>query len=60
MHFFDSLNKWIPLKSPLNIHSSIRKNARMQRFNLGYSFAEEITRSKTIIPLGMVVNAREN
>ena len=55
---FDSLNQWIPLKSPLNIHSSIRKNARMQRFNLGYSFAEEITRSKTIIPLGMVVNAR--
>ena len=35
---FDSLNQWIPLKSPLNIHSSIRKNARMQRFNLGYSF----------------------
>ena len=55
---FDSLNNWIPLKNPLNIHSSIRKDARMQRFNLGYSFAEEIIRSETIKPLGILVNAR--
>jgi hypothetical protein len=54
----DSLNQWSPLKSPLNIHSSIRKIANMQRFNLGYSFAEEIILSETIKPLGLVVNAR--
>jgi hypothetical protein len=54
----DSLNQWSPLKSPLNIHSSIRKIASMQRFNLGYSFAEEIVLSETIKPLGLVVNAR--
>ena len=50
----DSLNQW----SPLNIHSSIRKIASMQRFNLGYSFAEEIVLSETIKPLGLFVNAR--
>ena len=28
---YDSINHWIPLKNPLNIHSSIRKIARMQK-----------------------------
>ena len=55
---FDSLNNWIPLKNPLNIHSSIRKKPSMQKFNLGYSFAQEIVSSKTVRPLGMIVNAR--
>jgi hypothetical protein len=32
---YDSLNHWTPLKNPLNIHSSIRKTARMQKLNLG-------------------------
>jgi hypothetical protein len=54
----DSMNQWTPLKSPLNIHSSIRKVAQMQRFNLGYSFAQEITTDGTINPLGLLVNAR--
>ena len=54
----DSMNQWIPLKSPLNIHSSIRKEASMQRFNLGYSFAKEVTANGNINPLGLVVNAR--
>ena len=54
----DSLNQWTPLKSPLNIHSSIRKVAGMQRFNLGYAFAQELSSEGIIKPLGMVVNAR--
>lgn len=54
----DSLNQWIPLKSPLNIHSSIRKVAKMQKFNLGYSFAQELSNDDLIKPIGMVVNAR--
>ena len=54
----DSLNNWIPLKNPLNIHSSIRKKPSMQKFNLGYSFAQEIVSSKTVNPLGLIVNAR--
>ena len=54
----DSMNQWVPLKSPLNIHSSIRKKASMQRFNLGYSFAQEVTADGNINPLGLVVNAR--
>lgn len=54
----DSLDQWTPLKSPLNIHSSIRKVARMQRFNLGYSFAQEVVKNNTVNHLGMVVNAR--
>ena len=54
----DSMNQWIPLKSPLNIHSSIRKEASMQRFNLGYSFAQEVTADGNTKPLGLVVNAR--
>ena len=54
----DSMNQWIPLKSPLNIHSSIRKEASMQRFNLGYSFAQEVTADGNTKPIGLVVNAR--
>ncbi len=54
----DSMNQWIPLKSPLNIHSSIRKEASMQRFNLGYSFAHEVSTDGKINPIGLVVNAR--
>ena len=54
----DSMNQWVPLKSPLNIHSSIRKEASMQRFNLGYSLAQEVTADGNINPLGLVVNAR--
>ena len=30
----------------------------MQRFNLGYSFAQEVTGDGNINPLGLVVNAR--
>lgn len=54
----DSMNQWIPLKSPLNIHSSIRKKASMQRYNLGYSFAHEVTTDGKINPIGLIVNAR--
>ena len=55
---YDSLNHWIPLKNPLNIHSSIRKIARMQKLNLGFTFAKKITETKTLNPIGLVVNAR--
>jgi len=54
----DSMNQWIPLKSPLNIHSSIRKKASMQQFNLGYSFAQQVATDCKINPIGLVVNAR--
>ena len=54
----DSINEWTPLKSPLNIHSSIRKVAGMQRYNLGYSFAREGLNNNILSPLGLVVNAR--
>jgi hypothetical protein len=54
----DSLNQWVPLKSPLNIYSSIRKEASMQRFNLGHSFAKEVIADGDINPLGLIVNAR--
>jgi hypothetical protein len=54
----DSTNQWLPLKNPLNIHSSIRKAARMQGFNLGYPFVQEILADDFIQPIGLVVNAR--
>ncbi len=54
----DSINEWTPLKSPLNIHSSIRKVAGMQRYNLGYSFAREVLNNNILSLLGLVVNAR--
>jgi hypothetical protein len=54
----DSLNQWIPLQNPLNLHSSIRKVASMQRFNLGYTLAKKMTKSPKNHSLGLVVNAR--
>ena len=55
---YDSLNHWTPLKNPLNIHSSIRKTARMQKLNLGYTFAKKMIETNTLNPIGLVVNAR--
>ena len=52
--FFSQHQCW--KKSPLNIHSSIRKVAGMQRYNLGYSFAREVLNNK--YPQYLVVNAR--
>ena len=54
----NSINQWVPLKSALNIHSSIRKPAGMQRFNLGYTFAQEMVKNIPNKSLGLVVNAR--
>ena len=55
---YDSLNHWTPLKNPLNIHSSIRKTARMQKLNLGYTFANKMIKTNTLNPIGLVVNTR--
>lgn len=54
----DSMGAWTPLKNPLNIHSSIRKASKMQRYSLGYSLAQQLVKEKLLTPLGFVVNAR--
>jgi hypothetical protein len=54
----DSTDRWIPLKSPLNLHSSIRKVKGMQRYNLGYNFSKALSEDGNFSNTGLVVNAK--
>lgn len=51
-------NAWEPAMNPLNIHSTIRKGAGMQKMNPGYMFAKTMLKSEKGISLGLVVNAK--
>ncbi len=48
---------WVPASNPMNIFSTIRKEAEMQQLGPSYSFAREMA-SQSTKELGMVVNAR--
>jgi len=50
--------EWEPARNPLNIYSSIRKEASMQKLGTGYSFAEKISHEMPGKTIGLVVNAR--
>lgn len=54
----DSTDRWIPLKNPLNLHSSIRKVKGMQRYNLGYNFSKALSEDGNFSNTGLVVNAK--
>lgn len=51
-------DEWIPARNPLNLFSSIRKGAGMQRMNPGYTFAKAMTARDEGIALGLIVNAK--
>ena len=51
-------NAWEPAKNPLNIYSTIRKGAGMQKMNPGYGFALTMLEKDKGISLGLVVNAK--
>jgi len=51
-------DSWEPTKNPLNIYSTIRKGAGMQKLNPGYSFSLEMLKKHKDISLGLVVNAK--
>ena len=51
-------DSWEPAKNPLNIYSTIRKGAGMQKLNPGYSFSLEMLKKHKDISLGLVVNAK--
>lgn len=54
----NSEGKWEPAKNPLNQYSTIRKNLKMQKSNLGYSFASSMLEGQQDITVGLVVNAK--
>jgi hypothetical protein len=54
----DMSDLWVPTSNPLNIHSSIRKEASMQRLGPAYAFAVKTKENHPEKLLGLVVNAR--
>jgi len=54
----DREGKWTPAKNPLNIYSTIRKGAGMQKMNPGYMFARTMLEKNKAISIGLVVNAK--
>ena len=49
---------WEPAKPPLNIHSTIRKGAGMQKLNPGTQFAADMLAAYPGTSIGLIVNAR--
>lgn len=49
--------KWETAKNPLNRYSSVRKNLKLQKLGLGYSFAKQMIKEEPDTQLGLVVNA---
>ena len=56
-YILDGNDEIIPAKAPLNIYSTIRKRANMQKINPAYSFARTVTK-KSKNDILLVVNAR--
>jgi hypothetical protein len=51
-------DKWEPAKNPLNIYSTIRKGAGMQKLNPGYGFVKTMLKEKASASIGLIVNAK--
>lgn len=51
-------DEWSVAQNPLNIYSTIRKGAGMQRLGPGYSFAREMLKNQPDISIGLIVNAK--
>ena len=54
----NSEGQWESAKNPLNQYSTIRKNLKMQKSNLGYSFTSSMLEGQSGITIGLVVNAK--
>ena len=50
--------EWEGATHPLNQYSSIRKDIKMQRFNLGYGFAQRMLKGQADKTVGLIVNAK--
>lgn len=55
---FNAEGKWEPASNPLNRHSPIRKDLRLQKLGPGYSFAKKLLEAEPDARIGLVVNAR--
>lgn len=51
-------DQWEQAKNPLNIYSTIRKGANMQKMNPGYGFSKAMLEKDKNISIGLVVNAK--
>ena len=51
-------NQWVRAKNPLNLYSTIRKGAGMQKLGPGYSFVLEMLAADPDLHIGLIVNAR--
>ena len=51
--------KWVPASSPLNAHSTICKEAAVQKLGPGYSFVKHLLKADPNKKIGLIVNATE-
>lgn len=51
-------DEWEEAKNPLNIYSTIRKGAGMQKLGPGYGFAKAMLENDRSITIGLIVNAK--
>lgn len=59
VYLLDAEGNVVPACAPLNLYSTIRKKAGVQKFSLGYSFAQEMAK-KSRRKILLVVQARGN
>jgi len=57
-YLFNDKDEWEPARNPLNIYSTIRKKAKMQKMNPGFTFSKAMLDRRRGVSLGLVVNAK--
>jgi hypothetical protein len=57
-YLLNGKDEWEPAKNPLNLYSTIRKQANMQKLNPGYGFSKAMLAKNPDIAVGLVVNAK--
>lgn len=58
-YLFNDKDQWEPLgPQPINIYSTIRKNASMQRLSMGLTFAQSMLEGTKGISIGIISNAK--
>jgi predicted TIM-barrel fold metal-dependent hydrolase len=57
-YLLNDKNEWEPARNPLNLYSSVRKGAGMQKLGPGYGFVRKMLEQDKNLRIGLIVNAR--
>lgn len=59
-YLFNEKNEWEPARNPLNQHSTVKKDAILQKLGPGYAFARKMLERNKDLSIGLIVNAGDD